>query len=178
MRGTPMRSLARLTLAAVVIVIGPLISACDSIDTFELFDSKKKLAGDRKDVFPEGVPGATTGVPPDLVKGYREPEQGVVSTDPAKMAAEAAAAEHEKPKAKPKPTPAPAPQRTAAKPPPKPAVDPYAARPAAASSGAPGPAPQASAPPPQAAAPPQWPASQPQAAAPWPGAPGGGTTAR
>jgi hypothetical protein len=169
-----MRSLARLTLAAVVIAIGPLIAACDSLDTLELFDSKKKLAGERKDVFPEGVPGATSGVPPDLVKGYREPEQGgLTSTDPAKIAAAAAAAEHEKPKPKPKP----APQQTAAKPPPKPAAkpataaDPYAARPAAASSGAPAAAPQA-------AAPPQWPASQPQAAAPWPGAPGGGTTAR
>ncbi len=39
----------------------------------DAFDSKKKLKGDREAVFPNGVPGTTTGVPPDLVKGYQPP---------------------------------------------------------------------------------------------------------
>jgi hypothetical protein len=113
-----MRSVARLVLAAVVAAAGPVLSACsslDSLDPTEWFDTKKKLAGERKPVFPEGVPGVSSGVPPELVKGYREPESGIV--DPAKAAAEAAAGTEVKPKK-------PPPQRTAAvKPKPKPAAD-------------------------------------------------------
>jgi len=150
-----MRPLARLVLAAVVVAAGPVLSACDSLDTFELFDSKKKLTGERKPVFPEGIPGVSTGVPPELVRGYREPEGGA-SPDPAKAAAEAAA------EAKPKPKPAP--QRVASKPKPKPQPpsDPYAAAPARTAPAPAEPAPQAGAAP--------WPSAQPQAS--WPGAPG------
>src|SRR5712671_3924721 len=102
-----MRPLARLVLAVVVVGTGPLLSACESfsLDNLDFFDSKKKLPGDRRPVFPEGVPGVATGVPPELVRGYREPEQGPV--DPARAAAQAAAAEQA-----PKPKPKPAPQRT------------------------------------------------------------------
>jgi len=154
-----MRPLARLALAAVVAAAVPILSACESLDTFDIFDNKKKLAGERKPVFPEGVPGVATGVPPELVKGYHEPEGG--TPDPAKAAAQAAA----EPVAKPKPKSKPAPQRTASKPAPQPQApaDPYAAAPtrAPASQPAPQPAPQATAP---------WPAVQPQAA--WPGGPG------
>ncbi len=159
----PTRSLARLVLAAIVAATGPALSACDSLDTFEIFDSKKKLAGERKPVFPEGVPGVASGVPAELVKGYHEPEGGAL--DPARAAAEAAAEPAAKPK-KPKPEPKPAPQRTASKPAPKPQApsDPYAAAPTRAT--APAPAQQ---PAPQAATAP-WPAVQPQAA--WPTAPG------
>ena len=176
-----MRGHARLTLAALVVVIGPLISACDSLDKFTgMFDTKKKLAGERKPVFPEGVPGATAGVPPDLYKGYREPDQATGAMDPAKLAAQAAAADKPKPKPKPKdakadpkpakpasatsaaaPAPPAPPQRTAAQPSQVP-FDPYGSQPAAAP-----PAPPA----PQAAAPAPWPgqppAAQPQAG--WPG---------
>jgi hypothetical protein len=159
-----MRPLARLVLAAVVAAAGPVLSACDSLDTFEIFDSKKKLAGDRKPVFPEGVPGVAAGVPPELVRGYHEPEGGV--SDPAKAAAEAAADPGGKAKPKAAAKPKPAPQRTASKPAPKPQVppEPYAAAPtrAAAPEPAQQPAPQATTAP--------WPTAQPQAA--WPGAPG------
>src|SRR5215470_9614423 len=146
----------RLVLAAIVVATGPVLSACDSLDTFDIFDSKKKLAGERKPVFPEGVPGVTSGVPPELMKGYHEPEGG--GLDPAKAAAEAAA----EPAAKPK-KPKPAAQRTASKPAPKPQSDPYAAPTRAA---APGPA-QPPAPQPATA---PWPSAQPQAA--WPASPG------
>ena len=159
-----MRPLARLVLAVVVAAAGPVLSACESLDTFEIFDSKKKLAGERKPVFPEGVPGVATGVPPELVKGYHEPEGGV--SDPAKAAAEAAAEPAAKSKPKSAAKPKPAPQRTASKPAPKPQTpsDPYAAAPtrAAAPEPAQQPAPQAT--------PAPWPTAQPQAA--WPGAPG------
>jgi len=114
-----MRSVARVVLAVVVAAAGPVLSACSSlpdIDSLgEIWDSKKKLAGERKPVFPEGVPGVSSGVPPELVRGYREPEGG--SVDPAKAAAEAAAVTEAKPKK-------PPPQRTAAvKPKPKPAAE-------------------------------------------------------
>src|SRR5215468_2331126 len=72
----PPRRLARLVLAMVVAATGPVLSACESLDTFEIFDTKKKLAGERKPVFPEGVPGVASGVPPELMKGYHEPEGG------------------------------------------------------------------------------------------------------
>ena len=114
-----MRSLARVVLAVVVAVAGPVLSACSSIPDLdsisEMWETKKKLAGERKPVFPDGVPGVSSGVPPELVRGYREPEGGTV--DPAKAAAEAAAETEAKPKK-------PPPQRTAAvkpKPKPKPA---------------------------------------------------------
>jgi hypothetical protein len=157
---------ARLVLAAVVVAAGPMLSACESansfvsaMENFEIWDSKKKLQGERKPVFPEGVPGVATGVPPEMVRGYREPEQGG-PVDPVRSAAEATAADQSKPK--------PKPQRTASKPPPKPQAppDPYAQ--AAPPRTAPA-APAAAQPAPQAAAP--WPA-QPQAAQPqaaWPG---------
>jgi len=155
----PMRPLARFVLAAVVGAAVPVLSACESLDTFDIFDTKKKLTGERKAVFPEGVPGVSGGVPPELVKGYREPEGG--SVDPAKAAAEAAA----EPAAKSKPKPKPAPQRTASKPAPKPQAqpDPYAAAPTrrAAPEPAQQPAPQTDTAP--------WPTAQPQAA--WPGTP-------
>jgi hypothetical protein len=150
-----------LVLAVVVVAAGPILSACDSLDSFELFDSKKKLAGDRKEVFPDGVPGVSSGVPPELVKGYREQEGGTI--DPAKAAAEAAAESAAKPK-KPR-EPKPAPQRTASKPAPKPQAQPDPAAPTRVA--APEPAQQ---PPPSQAAPAPWPVAQPQAA--WPASPG------
>ena len=33
------------------------------------FNNKKPLPGERKELFPGGVPGVSKGVPPDLVKG-------------------------------------------------------------------------------------------------------------
>jgi hypothetical protein len=152
-----MRPLARLVLAAVVVTAGPVLSACESLDTLDIFDSKKKLPGERKPVFPEGVPGVANGVPPELMRGYHEPEGGT-SLDPAKAAAVAAA----QPAAKPKPV------RTASKPAPKPQTSADPAAPARTA--APEPAQQ---PPPQAATAP-WPSVQPQAA--WPGT--SGTVAR
>jgi hypothetical protein len=153
----------RLVLAAIVVATVPVLSACDSLDSFEIFDSKKKLTGERKPVFPEGVPGVSSGVPVELVKGYHEPEGG--GLDPAKAAALAAAepaAKAKKPKPETKPETKSAPQRTASKPAPKPPApsDPYGAAPTRAAE-------PAQQPPPQAATAP-WPTAQPQAA--WPGA--------
>jgi hypothetical protein len=130
-----------------------MLSACDSLDSLDLFDSKKKLVGDRKPVFPEGVPGVSTGVPAELVKGYREPEGGL--TDPARTAAAAAASDDGG-------TTKPKPQRTASKPKPKPssAQSAAAGQPAASSQQAPAPVQQTPAPWPSPQQPQAWPGSR------------------
>ena len=72
----------------------------------DMFDTKTKLKGDRQPVFPSGVPGTSSGVPPDLVKGYQPPpEQAADTTAPDAAAQEAA---KNKPKPKPKVARAPA----------------------------------------------------------------------
>ncbi len=71
-----------------------------SIFDSDMFNSKKKIVGDREPVFPGGVPGTSTGVPPDLVKGYQPPPDQT-ATDTAVPGA-TAAPPAEKPKPKPK----------------------------------------------------------------------------
>jgi hypothetical protein len=72
----------------------------------DMFDTKAKLKGDRQPVFPNGVPGTSSGVPQDLVKGYQPPpDQAADATAPDAAAEEAA---KNKPKPKPKVARAPA----------------------------------------------------------------------
>jgi outer membrane biosynthesis protein TonB len=94
----------------------------------DMFDSKKKINGQREPVFPSGVPGTTTGVPPDLVKGYQPPPE---QTDAASADSAGAQPPPEKPKPKPKPKvavqtpakPAQPPKRISIGPAAKPATD-------------------------------------------------------
>jgi len=111
-----MSSLVRLGSAFALLFVLGACTAGGQFDPTEvvstdIFSTKKKLAGDREPLFPQGVPGAETGVPPDLVKGY-QPAPEPLAADAADAAAKAAVAA-EKPKAK-KPKPklarAPAPQ--------------------------------------------------------------------
>ena len=44
----------------------------DKLDIFGLSE-KKKLPGERKDLFPGGVPGVTQGIPPEYQKGNQPP---------------------------------------------------------------------------------------------------------
>lgn len=67
----------------------------------DMFESKKPLQGERQAVFPSGVPGATSGVPADLVKGYQAPPEPTAAGVDA--AAAAPPEKPVKPKAKPKP---------------------------------------------------------------------------
>ena len=48
------------------------MSSFDPSDLLDFLDTKKKLPGERKAVFPEGVPGLEQGVPKDLYKGSRQ----------------------------------------------------------------------------------------------------------
>ncbi|MCW5693358.1 MAG: hypothetical protein KIT48_13450 [Pseudolabrys sp.] len=157
-----MRNLRRIVLWAVLVGATPMIAGCanfdpDNLDIFGL-NEKKKLPGQREDLFPGGVPGVTQGIPPEYRKGAQEaPDAGYnVPAEPGTRAAAAAstpAAEPEKPKAKPKPKPRqaarPKPTRIEAAPAQAAPTQPVQAQPApapaaqqpAASSGWPAPAP-------------------------------------
>jgi outer membrane biosynthesis protein TonB len=151
-----MRPLARLGFAMVLAAAAALVTGCDTLENIgSLLDNKTKLPGDRKPVFPEGVPGVTPGVPPEMVKGYREP---VVETPPPPVLGEQTQAAEAKPKPKPKPHAI----QTAAKPQPAPVAQ------AAAPAGATAPWPNQPQQQPQQ--------QQPQAA--WPSAPASGTISR
>jgi outer membrane biosynthesis protein TonB len=98
-----MNRFARVTLTASALSLGLLLAGCESFDPTaifdaEIFNTKKKLPGERKPVFPEGTPGVPQGVPQELVKGYQAP---AAEPEPEKQAT----VEPEKPKPKPKPKP-------------------------------------------------------------------------
>ena len=102
-----MRRTQRIVLLAAFVLAAPVLSGCanfdpESLDIFGLTE-KKKLPGDRKPVFPEGVPGVVQGVPPQYIKGNQPPADAALVT-PEPAAPPPAAAPVEEPK--PKPTPA------------------------------------------------------------------------
>jgi hypothetical protein len=84
----------------------------------DVFNTKTKLKGDRVPLFPDGVPGTTTGVPADLVKGYQPPPDQTDTDADANSNAGAAApppkAEPPKPKPKVASIPKPKPKVAAA----------------------------------------------------------------
>ena len=75
-----MRRSQRLIATAVVIALSGALAGCggggmssfDPSDLLDFLDTKKKLPGERKPVFPEGVPGLEQGVPKNLYKGSRQ----------------------------------------------------------------------------------------------------------
>jgi len=80
-------------LPVVALTCGLGLAGCDSFDPldkfqdWDLMSSKKPLPGERRAVFPEGVPGVPQGVPPDMVKGYQPPAEApppVVEAKPAR----------------------------------------------------------------------------------------------
>jgi outer membrane biosynthesis protein TonB len=103
-----MNRFARVALTASVLSAGTLLASCGTYDPssfdptaifdMEIFNTKKKLPGERKPVFPEGTPGVTQGVPQEMVKGYQEP--GAEAKE-----AQAAAPKPPPAEAKPKPKP-------------------------------------------------------------------------
>jgi hypothetical protein len=86
-----MRLSQRLIAAAVLIALSSALAGCggggfgnwDPTDLLDWLDTKKKLPGDRKPVFPEGVPGLDQGVPKELYKGAAQQQVDV----PAQTAA-------------------------------------------------------------------------------------------
>ena len=123
-----MRRMHRIVLFAGLVALAPVLAGCenfdmDSLDVFHL-NEKKKLPGERKEVFPEGVPGVSQGIPPEYLKGNQQQADTALAPDgaaavaapgeksgaaapSAKTAAIEPAAE---PKLKPKPKPKPKPR--------------------------------------------------------------------
>src|ERR1700754_1671796 len=97
-----MRRSQRLIAAAVLIALSGALAGCssasgwDPTDLLDFLDTKKKLPGDRKPVFPDGVPGLEQGVPKELYKGSAQEQ-----LDQQNAAAAAAPPPVEEPKAKP-----------------------------------------------------------------------------
>jgi outer membrane biosynthesis protein TonB len=101
-----MNRIARITLTVPALALGLALAGCESFDptsVFEMdfFNTKKKLPGDRRAVFPEGTPGVPQGVPQELVKGYQAPPEQTQEVQQA--GAQQAAPAEAKPKPKPKP---------------------------------------------------------------------------
>jgi len=97
-----MRRSQRLIAATVLIALSGALGGCssgmssfDPSDLLDFLDTKKKLPGERKPVFPDGVPGLEQGVPKQLYKGSRQEQ-----IDQNAQAAAAATVPPEDPKSK------------------------------------------------------------------------------
>jgi hypothetical protein len=74
-----MRRSQRLIASVVLIALAGALAGCsgslssfDPTDLLDFLDTKKKMAGDRKPVFPDGVPGLEQGVPKELYRGSKQ----------------------------------------------------------------------------------------------------------
>ena len=151
-----MRAMHRVVLLAVFAAFATTLAGCadfdpDKLDVFGL-NEKKKLPGERKELFPGGVPGVSQGIPPEYMKGNQPPPDAAQAppTESGNPAA-AAAAQPDKKTAAVEPEPQPKPKRK-----PKPRT---ASQPPAQSA-------------PQSAAqqqPTAWPQQNQQPQTPWPG---------
>ena len=82
-----MRRMYRTVLIAGLVALAPVLAGCadfdmDSLDIFHL-NEKKKLPGERKEVFPGGVPGVTQGIPPEYLKGNQQQADTALAPDGA-----------------------------------------------------------------------------------------------
>ena len=80
----------RLIALSILIALSGALGGCsggltnfDPSDLLDWMDTKKKLPGERKPVFPEGVPGLEQGVPKDLYKGARQQADEQTAAAPA-----------------------------------------------------------------------------------------------
>jgi len=103
------RPFHRIALAAVLLAATPLLFGCENFDPDSLdflgLNVKKPLPGKRENLFPNGVPGVTQGIPPQYVKGYqgKQQQEAALAAEQAAEAEKQKAAAAEKAKAKPKP---------------------------------------------------------------------------
>lgn len=178
-----MRPLHRFVLLAALVGFVPVLTACtdfdlDKLDVFGL-NEKKKLPGERKELFPGGVPGVTQGIPPEYMKGNQPAADALQSPAAGQENPASAAAEPEKKTAAaaPEPEPKPKPKRK-----PKPQTASQAPVQSTPQNAQQQPAPWPQQQPPQQAQAPQqapWPPSgQAAPADPWPTAPAPGTFSR
>jgi hypothetical protein len=82
----------------------------DMLGDFNPFGTAKKpLPGDRRPLFPEGVPGVQQGVPPELMRGNPQDAQAQPPTEPQPPATKAKSKQTKKTQAR---APVPAEQKT------------------------------------------------------------------
>jgi len=179
-----MRRPHRLIFLALLVAVAPVLAGCenfdlDNLDVFHL-NEKKKLPGERKELFPGGVPGVTQGVPPEYMKGYQPPPETANADETLPPAAKVnpgdedalAALKSEQKTAAVEPTEKPKPKKRKAKA--KPAQQPARVTIQAPAQGQQSPWPATNQQPQQAQSP--WPAPpQSEAPSPWPAAPAPGT---
>jgi hypothetical protein len=173
-----MRTIRHATFLTVLATFAFALTACadfdpDKLDVFHL-NEKKKLPGERKELFPDGVPGVSQGIPPEYMKG-NQPADAAADQGKATAATEA-----DKKTAAAEPAPKPKPKRAAK---PRPASQPtqVTIQPSAQSAGQqqPAPWPQQNQQPAQQGGQAPWPAQgQTNTAAPWPSSPQPGTFSR
>lgn len=164
-----MRTIYRVVLLTVLATSASGLTACsnfdpDKLDIFGL-NEKKKLPGERKDLFPGGVPGVTQGIPPEYMRGNQPTPETAQSLAPEQNKEAAAAEQESKPEPEQKPKRAAKP-RTASSPPPQ-------------ASAQPSPWPQQDQQPAQQSTQAPWPApAQTNTPSPWPSSPQPGTFSR
>lgn len=118
-----MRRTGRLVLIAALLPLTSLLGGCetssfwdsannvsdkftDMMADFNPFGgAKKPLPGERRAVFPEGVPGVQQGVPPELMRGHQQEADVAPQPPPEQPAPKAKTAEKKKAQAR---APAPA----------------------------------------------------------------------
>jgi len=172
-----MRTSSRIVVLAMLTALVPALSACtnfdpDSLDIFKL-NEKKKLPGERKELFPGGVPGVTQGIPPEYLKGSQPPPETAQALQAPMPQQNKAAedAEAEKKAAATEPEPKQKPKRTT-----KPRTASQQSTQAPSQQMAPWPQQSPQAAPQQAQSP--WPAQEQTTTAPWPSSPQPGTFSR
>jgi len=176
-----MRTSSRIVVLAMLAALVPALSACTSFDPDKLdldffkLNEKKKLPGERKELFPGGVPGVTQGIPPEYMKGSQPPPetaQALQAPAPEQnKAAEEAEPEKKAAAAEPEPEPKPKPKRAA-----KPRT--ASQQPTQVPSQQMAPWPQQSPQPAPQQAQSPWPAQGQTTTAPWPSSPQPGTFSR
>jgi hypothetical protein len=173
-----MRTIHRAMLLTALAISTVGLTACsggfdmDKLDIFGL-NEKKKLPGERKDLFPGGVPGVTQGIPPEYMKGNQPPPETAQAPAPAQAKA-SAAGEEENAATEPEEKPKPKPKKVA-----KPKPQPQPAQDTAQQSGWPQQQQAQPAQPAQQGGQSGWPApAQTNTASPWPSSPQPGTFQR
>lgn len=94
---------------------GGSLNTFDPTDLLDFLHTEKKLPGERRAVFPEGVPGVEPGVPREMIRGNDTAAAPAASQAEAERAPPAAASPAP---AKPRRSAAASPRRRAAPPPP------------------------------------------------------------
>src|SRR5262249_38777372 len=121
-----MRTIRHAASLALLAMFAFVLTACadfdlDKLDVFHL-NEKKKLPGERKEVFPDGAPGVSQEIPPKYMKGNQptdaatEQNKDTAAVEPNKKTAAAEPAPKPKPKRAAKPRPASQPTQVTVQP--------------------------------------------------------------